>query len=685
VNTRIAISAVFATSLLAASVAQAQTFIAIDPAAGRAAGINTNGDIILDTHITNVLSPGTLTPLGTGNEIIWPNTPGNPAPMTLGTAINDSGVTTGGMIEQGAVRAANGTITNIAGPVGIHSIALNRPQAINSAGVVAGFTNISNGTDVSFYGVPGSTLTTVGRPDGLPPFVGFTMSKAYGINDAGVMTGYFVSDFVSTEEIPGMNYTIVGKFAYLFNTNTSTWTQLGLGVGYAINASNQVAGVKFAATNASIGSSCGRATLFSSGTTTDLGTLGGNCSTALALNNAGKVVGSSQIAPGSTVTHAFLYNGSLQDLNDLIPANDPLKATTTLTEARGINGSDQIVANGYDSSNPSQIRAYILQLPLVSFQNGQPDFGEIAVGSESDTEIVRINNDSAMDFTLGAITTTGNFSQTSNCGAVLQQHGNCAITVKFAPQTGGELHGKLTVVVNGVPQIANLTGTGIMQASLSSSTSNLVAGVPFTLTWNATAGSTCVGMGNDLQSTQSGVSWADSKPASGALDLIPAGAGAHQFSVHCTSNGVSADSNQLVLDSTWPEVTATLTPSSTTVRSGSNLTMTWSSTAATSCTASGGGANDTWPGSRPTTGSVTLLESSAVSVATPLTFTLTCMSSASDKSTTVNTVVTLNPASSNGGGGSSGGGSGALGWADLLIACGVLFGALSRRWQAARA
>jgi len=61
------------------------------------------------------------------------------------------------------------------------------------------------------------------------------------------------------------------------------------------------------------------------------------------------------------------------------------------------------------------------------------------------------------------------------------------------------------------------------------------------------------------------------------------------------------------------------------------------------------------------------------------------MSSASDKSTTLNTVVTLNPASSNGGGGSSGGGSGALGWADLLIACGVLFGALSRRWQAARA
>jgi probable HAF family extracellular repeat protein len=685
VNTRIAIAAAISASLLAVSAAEAQSLTAIDPSAGRAAGINLSGKIILDTHIADIYAPGVLTPLGTGDTVIWPHTPNGTAPMTRGAAINDSGVSVGQLVGDGAHRAADGTITNISTPVGIHSIAPNVPLAINNSGVMAGATYTSAGSQISFYGTPGA-ITGFGRPAGIPgPAPLFTVSRAYGINDAGIVAGYFVKDIPSTDNVP---LSVAGKIAYLFNTNTSTWTELGVGIGYAINASNQVAGVKLEATSASMSADCGHAALFDAGTTTDLGTLGGTCSTALAISNDGKVVGSSQVAPGSTATHAFFYNGSLQDLNSLIPASDPLKATTTLTEARGINSSGQIVANGYDSSNPSQIRAYVVQLPRVSFQNGEADFGEVAVGSESDTQIIRVNNDDALDMNLGAITTTGDFSQTNSCGAVLMQHAYCAITVKFAPRTGGNHEGRLNVLVNGVPYSTSLGGSGTMQASLTTSTSNLVVGAPFTLTWTSTAGSTCVGLGPDHDTTQAGVTWADSKPASGAQDFIAPTAGTFVMSVRCTSNDQSVDSNEVAITATWPDVTISLTPSATSVISGNAVTLTWSSPAATSCASTGGGANDTWPNaSRPNSGSASIVEPSAVSIPTALTFTLTCTSSGSGKTATAQAIVTLNPAPSSSGGGSggSGGGSGAFDWLQLIFTAGVLAGVLARRRsQAAR-
>ncbi len=52
-------------------------------------------------------------------------------------------------------------------------------------------------------------------------------------------------------------------------------------------------------------------------TVTDLGTLGGNASEALGVNNRGEVIGDSRI-PNSTLFHAFLYSGGqMQDLGTL--------------------------------------------------------------------------------------------------------------------------------------------------------------------------------------------------------------------------------------------------------------------------------------------------------------------------------------------------------------------------------
>jgi probable HAF family extracellular repeat protein len=75
----------------------------------------------------------------------------------------------------------------------------------------------------------------------------------------------------------------------------------------------------------------------------DLGTLGGDNSSAFAVNNAGQVVGESEIASGSAETHAFLYeDGKILDLNDLIPMDTGWE----LVGASDINKLGQIVGWG---------------------------------------------------------------------------------------------------------------------------------------------------------------------------------------------------------------------------------------------------------------------------------------------------------------------------------------------------
>ena len=86
---------------------------------------------------------------------------------------------------------------------------------------------------------------------------------------------------------------------------------------------------------------------------TDLGTLGGTASAGYSINALGQVVGYAYLAGGPT-RHAFLYSdGTMTDLNDLLP---PLSGWV-LTEARQINDSGQIA--GFGTYN-GQTRAFLL-------------------------------------------------------------------------------------------------------------------------------------------------------------------------------------------------------------------------------------------------------------------------------------------------------------------------------------
>ena len=111
-------------------------------------------------------------------------------------------------------------------------------------------------------------------------------------------------------------------------------TDLGESAAAAINSSGQIAGNTFVTSNTV------HATLWTGNTKTDLGTLGG-AAFANGINDAGQVVGFSQLTDNST-EHATLWNGAgTTDLGTL--------SGGSLSHANDINNVGQIV--GYSGSS----------------------------------------------------------------------------------------------------------------------------------------------------------------------------------------------------------------------------------------------------------------------------------------------------------------------------------------------
>jgi probable HAF family extracellular repeat protein len=268
-------------------------------------------------------------------------------PTSEGFGINDAGQVVGfAHLADGHVRAFLWTRNGTGGPT-------SNPQ-MQDLGTLLG------DTDSYAYGInPTSSdgVQVVGESDGpsgqhaflwtqkggMIPLrtLGGTSSHAYGINDVGQVTG--------------------DGFIWQNGTPTTNPGSLGGGgtVARAINAGGQVVGASspksadFAHGFRWVPTSPNGAT----GKMTDLGVLKlgltDKVSGAYGIDDAGDAVGWS----GQDLwvfSHAVYWgaNGSIKDLNDLIPPNPP--GFSLLENATGINDGGQIVGWGYSLASTSQ-------------------------------------------------------------------------------------------------------------------------------------------------------------------------------------------------------------------------------------------------------------------------------------------------------------------------------------------
>jgi hypothetical protein len=182
-----------------------------------------------------------------------------------------------------------------------------------------------------------------------------------------------------------------------------------------------------------------------------------------------------------------------------------------------------------------------------------------------------------------------------------------------------------------------------------------------------TLGATTVGIGhsttlswasnNAISCTASG-SWSGSLHNTGSQTITPTAAGVNTYTLSCSNNAGVSQATSVQLTVTTPPSAPTLTLASASITLGGSTTITWTSTNATSCTASG-----SWTGTLATSGTKTLTPAAAGAT----TYSLTCANAGGSSTASSVTLTTVAPGASSGSGG-----GGDLEWltlAALLAAC----------------
>ena len=100
------------------------------------------------------------------------------------------------------------------------------------------------------------------------------------------------------------------------------------------------------------------------------------------------------------------------------------------------------------------------------------DFGSIAVGFNSPAQTFTWTNNSTFPASVNLLTASGDFSVTGNNCSAVAAYASCQITVIFTPTALGARTGTLMVGSSGTTLISSLTGTGIPDLTIASTTLN---------------------------------------------------------------------------------------------------------------------------------------------------------------------------------------------------------------------
>lgn len=246
-------------------------------------------------------------------------------------------------------------------------------------------------------------------------------------------------------------------------------------------------------------------------------------------------------------------------------------------------------------------------------------------------------------------------------GGSLSDHGvvaNGSESVNVGASTGTQTYtlsckNDAQVVTTKTVTVTVAAATPAPAVSFSGNPLTITRGASSTLTWSSTDATSCTASGE----------WTGSKAASGNQAVTPASTGSKTYTLSCTGAG-GTTSQSVTVQVNAPAPAVTLNASSTSLTLGGSSTLTWSSTDAASCTASG-----EWSGSKAPSGN----EAVTPGTTGNKTYTLSCTGAGGTTNKSVTLTVTAGSSSGGSGGGAGGsGGGGALGpWALLIGLAGL--------------
>jgi probable HAF family extracellular repeat protein len=326
----------------------------------RAASINNQGQIVGRSRTAgNTASSGYIWENGTITALPLTGPVNGGAVVTLpgrgglSRSINDAGIIVGAGDETAGPtdRALLWT------PNGSGGYDLN---IYNFGGLESYFIDINNSNQIAGYDIfEANRRNAIFWENGIRtdlPSLNGDQNFGLAINDNTEIVGYVDSDGA----INGTNVYSAAFWEQDANGNF-VLTNLGIPNGFAqsfardINQDGLVIGQ---ATNGSGSTLTSSGFLWDNGNLIDLGSLGGTRGDALSVNQAGQIVGFSNIA--SEVAHATLWqNGQLSDLNDLLVNG----TGWVLNQATGINERGQIIGFGTFTNELGQqeTRAFLLE------------------------------------------------------------------------------------------------------------------------------------------------------------------------------------------------------------------------------------------------------------------------------------------------------------------------------------
>jgi hypothetical protein len=501
----------------------------------------------------------------------------------LGAVAPGLGINNSGQVVLAKYFYGNGTLT--AFPANFTG------SGINSSGQVVGAATPPPSTcpNQSTFGVTpciavwaSGTLTVYPGYLGFPDYVG---NFGLSINSTGQIVGNWhateVHDYTGAILFSNGVFSNL-EFPYppggacsIFNPSTTFGPP---NYAFAINDSGQIAGEMPRLNVDQTSQSCNEAFFYSQGTYTDIGP-----GAALALNATGQVVGALFSQP--TVAHAFLYDpsggGPARELGAL-PGGSSSYAYS-INAAGLIVGASSTAPLGFPL-DPSQLDYPVLSsYEPSSSLTGLTAFLYDGVMMDLNT-FVSVNDPLKLFVTLteargindsGLVIVNGVDSRDKSNHAYLLQVPLIQVTpgpLSFPGESNGS---------QSPPQTATFTNAGTTSIAL---------------------GAALVSSGFVIQSNTCGAALGPAAQCAIAVVFAPTGTASPSGTLTLPAAGVPIAVPLL------SALSASITASSTAVTTATGVTLTWTATPGTTCTATGGSAADGWVGSVPVSGSRSVKE-----------------------------------------------------------------------------